>query len=97
MIIHQDCYNKNYIVNFYIDNIEIIINFIPEDNYNRSKLYFDVVVYYQIDNTIIEYNDNVFHNEEELKKFLNVSNKSKITSKHTLTSITIKTHFKRLF
>ena len=67
MIIHQDCCNKNYIVNFYIDNIEIIINFIPEDNYNRSKLYFYLVVYYQIDNTIIKYNDNVFHNEEELK------------------------------
>ena len=72
MIIHQDCYNKNYIVNFCIDNIEIIINFIPEDNCNRSKLYFDLVVYYQIDNTIIKYNDNVFHNEEELKHFFEI-------------------------
>ena len=34
MIIHQDCYNKNCKVNFYIDNIEIIINFVPKDNYN---------------------------------------------------------------
>ena len=48
MIIHQDCYNKNYTVNFYIDNIEIIINFMPEDDYNRAKMYFDLSVYYQI-------------------------------------------------
>ena len=39
MIIHQDCYNKYYTVNFYIDNIEIEINFVPKDNYNRDKLY----------------------------------------------------------
>ena len=25
MIIHQDCYNKNYTVNFYQDYIEIVI------------------------------------------------------------------------
>ena len=64
MIIHEDCYNKNYTVNFYIDNIEIIINFMPEDDYNRAKMYFDLSVYYQIDNTIIKYNDKVFHNEK---------------------------------
>ena len=69
MIIHQDCYNKNYIVNFYSDYIEIIINFIPKDNYNLDKLYFDLVVYYMIDNTIIKYNNNIFHYEDELKNF----------------------------
>ena len=72
MIIHQDCYNKNYTVNFYIDSIEIIINFIPKDNYNRGKLFFDLSVYYQIDNTIIKYNDKVFHNEKELKDFFQI-------------------------
>ena len=72
MIIHHDCYNKNYTVNFYIDNIEIIMKFIPENNYNRSKLYFDLSVYYQTDNTIIRYNDEVFQNEEELKHFLKI-------------------------
>ena len=40
MIIHQDCYNKNYTVNFHEDYIQIIINFIPEYNYNRGKLFF---------------------------------------------------------
>ena len=69
MIIHQDCYNKNYAVNFYSDYIEIIINFTPKDNYNLDKLYFDLVVYYMIDNTIINYNNKIFHNEDELKNF----------------------------
>ena len=68
MIIHQDCYNKNYTVYFYRDNIEII-NFIPKDNYNRDKLYFDLIVYYWIDNTIIKYKDKIFYNEEEFKTF----------------------------
>ena len=69
MIIHQDCYNKNYTVNFYSDYIEIMINFIPKDNYNLDKLYFDLVVYYMIDNTIIKYNNKIFHYEDELKHF----------------------------
>ena len=72
MIIHQDCYNKYYTVNFYEDHIETIINFIPKDNYNRGKLFFDLSVYYQIDDTIIKYNDKVFHNEIELKKFFQI-------------------------
>ena len=73
MIIHQeDSYNKNYTVNFYIDNIKIIINKIPKDNFNKSKLYFDLVIYYLIDNTIIKYNDKIFHNEEELKMFFQI-------------------------
>ena len=72
MIIHQDSYNKNYTVNFYIDNIKIIINKIPKDNSNKSKLYFDLVNYYLIDNTIIKHNDKIFHNEEELKMFFQI-------------------------
>ena len=72
MIIHQDSYNKNYIVNFYIDNIEIIIKRIPKDNFNKSKLYFDLIVYYWIDNTIIKYNNRIFHTEEELKLFFQI-------------------------
>ena len=72
MIIHQDCYNKYYTVNFYEDHIEIDIINIPSDNYYRDKLYFDLIVCFMIDNTIITYKDKIFHNEEELKKFLNV-------------------------
>ena len=72
MIIHQDSYNKNYTVKFYIDNIEIIINRIPKDNFNKSKLYFDLIVYYWIENTIIKYNNRIFHTEEELKLFFQI-------------------------
>ena len=82
MIIYQDSYNKNCTVNFYIDNIEIIINFVPKDNYNRDKLYFDLIVYYMIDNTIIKYNGKIFHNEQELKNFLNVLNRFLFTTKY---------------
>ena len=72
MIIHQDSYNKNYIVNFYIHNIEIIINTIPKDNFNKSKLYFDLIVYYCIDNTIIKYNNRNFQTQEESKLFFQI-------------------------
>ena len=47
--------NKHYTLNFYKDHIELKINSIPEDNFNKNKLYFDLVVYYKIDNVIIRY------------------------------------------
>ena len=79
MIIHQDCYNKYYTINFYEDHIEIIINFFPKDNYNKGKLFFDIAVYFSIENTIVKYKDNVFHNEEELKKFFKSFNQRKLS------------------
>ena len=75
-MIHQDCYNKYYTINYFNDHIEIEINFIPKDNYNKAKIYFDLVVYYSIDNTIIKYNGKIFYTEEELKIFLNVLNEA---------------------
>ena len=68
-MIHQDCYNKYYTTNYFDDHIEIEINFIPKDNFNIAKIYFDLVVYYSIDNTIIKYNGKIFYTEEELKIF----------------------------
>ena len=68
-MIDQDCYNKYYTINSFNDHIEIEINFIPKDNYNKAKIYFDLVVYYSIDNTIIKYNSKIFYTEEELKIF----------------------------
>ena len=67
-MIHQDCYNKYYTINYFNDHIEIDINFIPRDNFNKVKIYFDLVVYYKIDNTIIKYIGKIFHNEKEVKK-----------------------------
>ena len=69
-MIHQDCYNKYYTINFYEDRIEIEINFIPKDNFDKAKIYFDLAVYYSIDSTNIKYKSKIFHKEEELKKFL---------------------------
>ena len=69
MIIHQDCYNKYFTVNFDEDHIEVEINFVPKDNFNKAKIYFDLVVYYSIDNTIIKYKGKIFYTEEELKNF----------------------------
>ena len=69
MIIHQDNYNKEYTVNFYQNHIEIIINFIPKDNYNKGQLFFNLIPYYDIENTIIKYNDKIFYNQDELKNF----------------------------
>ena len=84
MIIHQNCYNKYYTVNFYEDHIEIDIINIPSDNYYRGKLYFDLIVYFMIDDTIINYKGKIFHNEEELKKFLNVLDKFLFTMKYKI-------------
>ena len=58
-MIHQDCYNKYYTINYFN---EIEINFIPKDNFNKAKIYFDLVVFYQIDNTVIKYKNTFFHN-----------------------------------
>ena len=68
-MIHQDCYNKYYTMNYFNDHIEIKINFIPKDNFNKAKIYFDLVVFYKIDNTVIKYKNKIFHNEEELEYF----------------------------
>ena len=68
-MIHQDCYNKYCSINYFNDHIEIEINFIPKDNFNKAKIYFDLVVYYSIDNAIIKYNGKIFYSEEELKIF----------------------------
>ena len=68
-MIHQDCYNKYYTINYFNDHIEIEINFIPIDIFNKAKIYFDLVVFYQIDNTIIKYNGKIFYTEEDLRNF----------------------------
>ena len=67
-MIHQDCYNKYYTINYFKDYIEIEINILPRDNFNKAEIYFDLVVYYKIDNTIIKYNGKIFYTEEEFKK-----------------------------
>ena len=38
-MMHRNCYNKYYKINFYEDYIEIKINFIPKDNFNKVKIF----------------------------------------------------------
>ena len=59
-MIHQNCYNKYYTINYFNDHIEIEINFRPKDNFNKAKIYFDLVVFYKIDNTVIKYKNEIF-------------------------------------
>ena len=68
---HCDCYNKYYTINYYEDYIEIEINFIPKDNYNKAKIFFDLIVYFEI-NAIIKYNGKFFYNKDELRKFFKI-------------------------
>ena len=61
--------NKHYNLNFYKTHIELEINFISEDDFNRDKLYYDLILYYEIDDIIIRYENKVINNEKELKLF----------------------------
>ena len=47
-MIHQNCYNKYYTINYFNDYIEIETNFIPKDNFNKAKIYFDLVVFIKL-------------------------------------------------
>ena len=47
-MIHQDCYNKYYTINYFNDHVEIDINFIPRDNFNKAKIYFNLVVFIKL-------------------------------------------------
>ena len=66
MIIHQDYNNKYYTKNSYEDHIEIIINFFPEGIYNKAKMYVNLEPYFKINNTIIKYNNKIFHNKKRV-------------------------------
>ena len=72
MILHQNYYNKYYTINYYENYLEIDINFIPNNNFNKTKILFDLLVYYEIENVIIKYKGKIFYNGEELKKFFKI-------------------------
>ena len=44
LLIHFNCYNKHYVIYFYRDHIKIKINLIPEDEFNKNKLYYDLII-----------------------------------------------------
>ena len=47
--------NKYYNLNFYEKYIEVKINYLPKDNFNKSKLFYDLILYFELENVIIKY------------------------------------------
>ena len=76
---YQDCNNKEYCVIFFEKYIEIDIIKIPEDEYNRAQLFFNISIYFTIENTIAKYKDKTFTNKEDLKLFFKSFNNRKLS------------------
>ena len=79
MIYHQDCVNEEYCTNFYEKHLEIVILKIPDKEYKRGELFFNISIYFEIENTIVKYNDKTFTNKEDLKLFLKSFNQRKLS------------------
>ena len=77
MIYHQDCVNEEYCTNFYEKHLEIVILKIPDNEYERGELFFNIQIYFEIEKTVVKYNDKIFTNKEDLKSFLKSFNKNK--------------------
>ena len=66
----QDCYNKYFTVSYCRDNIVIEINFLPKNNdYEKAKIFFDICPFFQIEKTVVKYNNKISNNENDLKMF----------------------------
>ena len=61
--------NKYYKLNFYKNYIEVEINHLPNNNFNRNKLYYDLTLYFELKNITIRYTNKIFDNQKELKLF----------------------------
>ena len=62
--------NKYYNLNIYKSYLEIEIKFIPKDDFNKNKLYYDLLLYYEINDIIIIKYKNIIINKEELKNLI---------------------------
>ena len=73
MLVYKQACNKNFNVEIYDDKIIVDIKDIPTDNYNKSKLCFEIVDIYVFDEIYMEirYNENVYNinNKEDIIKF----------------------------
>ena len=47
--------HKYYNLNFYKSYLEIEINFIPKDDFNKNKLFYDLILYYKLNDIIIKH------------------------------------------
>ena len=56
-------------MNFYKTHLELEITSLPIDDFNRNELFYDLVLYFELNDIIIRYKDKIFNNKKELKLF----------------------------
>ena len=61
--------NKYYNLNFYEKYMEIEINYLPKNDFNKNKLFYDLLLYFELANVIIRYKNKIINNKKELKLF----------------------------
>ena len=61
--------NKYYNLNFYEKYIEVELNYLPKDDFNKNRLFYDLILYFEINNITIRHKNKIFNNERELKLF----------------------------
>ena len=88
--------NKYYNLTFYKSYLEIKINSLPKDNFNKNKLFYDLVLYYELNDTIIRYKNFILCNKKELKLFLNHIKMTWIYTKFMLRLYKIIFYFKKI-
>ena len=58
---------KYYKLNFYKKYIEVEIIYIPKDNIDKNKLFYVLILYFELNNIIIKYKNNIISNKKEQK------------------------------
>ena len=58
--------NKYYKLNFYENYIEVEINHLSNNNFNRNKLYYDLILYFELKNITIRYKNKIFNNQKDI-------------------------------
>ena len=62
--------NKYYKLKIHESNLEVEINFLPKNYFDKNKLYYDLLLlYYEINNITITYK-NIIINKEESKNLI---------------------------
>ena len=49
--------------------MEVEINYLPKDDFNENKLFYDLILYSELNDIIIRYKDKIINNKKELKLF----------------------------